>query len=106
MKVNGKMYPLWSQFVERKDEQIGGILEDFGDDGHFSSSEPMKTIITNIELRSNWAGDSAFFEVVGEDFGCGFNVQYGGISPANDITKKWLEFYGYGGHRWRIKKPI
>ena len=28
IEVNGKVYPLWGQFIERKDEWIGGILED------------------------------------------------------------------------------
>ena len=27
--VNNKQYPLWSQFVERKDEWIGGLLVDY-----------------------------------------------------------------------------
>ena len=28
-EINGKTYPLWSQFVDKKDEWIGGILEDY-----------------------------------------------------------------------------
>jgi len=31
MNVNGKEYPLWGQFVERKEEWIGGLLLDEGD---------------------------------------------------------------------------
>ena len=31
MEVNGKEYPLWSQFIERKGEWIGGILSDLVD---------------------------------------------------------------------------
>ena len=31
IEINGREYPLWSKFVERKAEWIGGVLEDFGD---------------------------------------------------------------------------
>lgn len=101
MEVNGKEYPLWSQFIERKDEWIGGILEDSGDS--FDRKMGMKnsqTIITDINLKPN-GKNSAFFEVEGKDFGCGFDVQHGGITAGEE---DWLTFYGYGGHSWRIKQ--
>ena len=101
MKVNGKEYPLWSQFVERKDEWIGGKLVDSGDshDRMFSGNEsPASTKITDIQLIPN-GKESAYFQVVGEDFGCGFDVGLGGVVGGED---GWITFSGYGGHRWQI----
>ena len=96
MIVNGKYYPLWSQFVERQAEWIGGVLQD-RDMGLVT-----ETVITGIELRPN-GSDSAFFSVNGKDFNCGFDVKYGGIFGESDPI--WSGFFGYGGHSWRIKKP-
>ena len=96
VEINGKEYPLWSQFVERKNEWVGGILED-RDMGMVAVTE-----ITDIELRPN-GEDDAFFEVCGKNFGCGFSTSVGGIGPGSG--EAWLNFYGYGGHHWRIKKP-
>jgi hypothetical protein len=94
MEINGKEYPLWSQFVKKQSEFIGGILVD--EDG----GPPTK--ITGIELVPN-GSESAFFRIKGEDFDCGFDVQFGGI--ACDSQKPgWLGFSGYAGHRFRIKK--
>ena len=100
--INGKTYPLWGQFVERKEEWMGGTLEDFGDsmDQHmFGADAHAITTITDITLEPN--GDSAMFCVEGEKFGCGFDVQFGGITAGEE---GWLTFSGYGGHRWRIQK--
>lgn len=94
MKVNGKEYPMWSQFVERKKEWIGGILEDH------DMGEIHATKITDIDLRPT-GEDLAFFEVIGKEFGCGFRVDIGGIGKGDD---GWITFYGYQGHKWRIKK--
>ena len=106
MEINGKTYPLWEQFVERQQEWIGGWIEDYGDsmDKIIFDGTTMKTIITKIELKPN-GEDSAFFEVFGEEFSCGFDVQYGGIIGGSDGDEEWLTFSGYGGHQWRIKKP-
>ena len=73
MEINGKEYPLWSQFVDRRDEFIGKplISEDMG-----MSTE---TIVTDVTLLPNGL-ESAMFTVHGEDFKCGFDVRYGGIS--------------------------
>jgi len=95
MKVNGKEYPMWSQFIEKKDKWIGGILEDH------DMGECVSTKITDITLEPN-GETSAFFSVEGEDFGCGFDVKVGGIGSGDE---GWLTFYGYGGHVWRIKEP-
>ena len=103
IEINGKVYPMWSQFVENKDKWIGGILDDSGDsiDRAIGLSEnSLQTEITDIELIPN-GKDSAFFQVVGKDFTCGFDVSTGGISGGEG--KDWLTFSGYGGHTWRIK---
>jgi hypothetical protein len=105
MKINGKVYPMWEQFVEKKNEFIGGILEDFGDSLDRTlmdaEEETHHTEITDIELRPN-GKDSAFFEIIGKDFGCGFDVAHGGITAGE---KDWITFSGYGGHEFRIRKP-
>lgn len=96
MIVNGKEYPMWSQFVEKKEEWIDGGLQDL--DTTFGDIP--ETTITDIQLLPN-GKDSAMFEVVGEDYSCAFDVQYGGITAGED---GWITFSGYGGHTWRIKK--
>ncbi len=96
--INGRHYPLWQQFVDRAHEWVGGTLEDHDS---LCGGTPMVTNITGIELRAN-GKDSAFFEVEGEDFGCGFDVAYGGIRGGEE---GWITFSGYGGHKWRIKAP-
>ena len=102
MTVNGKKYPLWGQFVGRKQEFIGGVLEDFGDkwDRTMYGCEGARTKITDVALIPN-GKDSAFFSVAGEDFTCGFDVRSGGIT---DGAEGWLTFSGYGGHIWRIQE--
>ena len=105
MIVNGKEYPLWSQFVERKEEWIGGILRDFGDNmdrAIFSDSLPMETEITDIQLKPNGEG-SAFFVVEGKAFRCGFDVGVGGIS--GEKCENGITMSGYGGHKFQIFRP-
>lgn len=98
--INGKIYPMWSQFVEKQDQFIGGILQDMGDKWDRSiGMKEMQTEITGIILRAN-GKDSAFFEVIGKEFICGFDVRHGGIKAGED---GWLTFSGYGDHTWRIK---
>lgn len=111
MEVNGKVYPLWGQFVEKKDRWIGGDLEDFGDvhANYCYGTRPAVTKIKDIMLMPN-GRESAFFAVVGEDFTCGFDVHHGGISCRGQEVG-WILFEGYGGHLWRIRgcsdeKPI
>ncbi len=103
--INGKHYPLWSQFVERKGEWIGGTLVDTGDDfdRHAMGMKPMETGIVDIVLRKN-GDDSAWFEVTGKDFNCGADVTVLGI-PASQDDLEWLEFRGYGNHRFKIRRP-
>lgn len=92
--INRKHYPMWSQFVDKQSNFIGGTLED-----HDMNITGL-TKITGISLGPN-GEDSAYFTINGEDFSCGFDVQYGGIGAGE---KGWITFYGYGGHVFRIKK--
>ena len=64
--INGRVYPMWSQFVEKKSEWIGGTLYDI------DMGVKNKTTITDIELIPN-GDDSALFRVKGEKFDCGFD---------------------------------
>ena len=103
MEVNGKYYPLWSQFVDKQEKWIGGTLEEYGDKfDRAMELEMMATEITKIELRPN-GEKSAFFEVHGKDFSCGFDVEHGGIAAGEE---GWITFNGYGGHLWRIKEKL
>lgn len=92
--VNGRVYPLWNQFVENAQKWAGGTLEDH--DMGMLMSTPIKT----IELIPN-GETSAFFQVIGEEFNCGFDVGYGGVVAGEN---GWITFNGYGGHTWRIKE--
>lgn len=67
--INGKTYPMWQGFIDKKDGFIGKSL----------SQEGSSTKITDVTLRPN-GSDSAMFEVHGEDFSCGFDVSIGGIT--------------------------
>ena len=101
IEINGRQYPLWSQFVERKDEWIGGILEEIGDSFPMMfdvGNNPM-TEITDITLLPN-GSESAMFHVAGELFSCGGDVSCLGIVGGE---KGWITLSGYGGHTWRIK---
>jgi hypothetical protein len=104
-EINGRTYPLWEQFVERQSEWVGGTLQDFGDSMDkaigLSDSNGMSTTILGIELFPN-GKDSAFFNVIGKQFDCGFDTESGGIGIGEE---GWITFHGYGGHSWRIKKP-
>lgn len=102
MEVNGKDYPLWSQFVERKEEWIGGILEELQDSFPQGVGKASQTEITDITLTPN-GDDSAKFNVEGKDYGCGFGVEYGGVVGGED---GWITFSGYGGHLWRIQQRV
>jgi hypothetical protein len=94
MEVNGKFYPMWGQFVEKKNRFIGGVLEDH-DMGMCE-----KTEITDIRLKPN-GENSAYFVVDGKDFSCGGDVSCLGITGGD---AGWLTFSGYGNHIWRIKE--
>ena len=81
--INGKTYTLWPQFVEKKNQWIGGDLIDFDHDVGLES----KTKIKDITFTPN-GKDSAMFSIIGEDFTCECDV----------------EFLGVGGHIDRYPK--
>jgi hypothetical protein len=99
--INGKYYPLWSQFVDRKAEWIGGTLEDFGDsfDSAFGLSGSTTTI-TDIALEPN-GKEHAAFSVIGANFTCGGSTEYLGVVGGEP---GWITLRGYGGHTWRFKQ--
>ena len=70
--IDGISYPLWSQFVEKKDEWIGGILRE---DNH-------STVIRDISLTKE--SNAIVFRVTGGTFSCAFNIAYGGAVPSNN----------------------
>lgn len=98
MIVNGKEYPLWSQFVERKNEWVGGTLHDLGGMLDHPCS---KTEIIDVTLVPN-GEDSAFFGFKGKGYDCGFDVKYGGVAGVDDPP--WLHFSGSYGLSFRVKK--
>lgn len=97
--VNGRHYPLWSQFVENKQRWIGGTLFDteYPEDG-------LKTEIIDVVLRPS-DGDSALFEFIGKDFTCGFDVRHGGIGGI-PIEEGWLPFSGPYGLSFQVKERM
>lgn len=92
--INGRVYTMWQQFVQKQDEWIGGTLVD-----HDPPSATTK--ITGISLAPN-GDDSAFFSIEGKRFNCGFDVRHGGIAP---VGPPGITFSGYRGHRFTIYKP-
>ena len=100
--INGKTYPILSRIIEKKGDYIGGELVDDGDDTNFLGIT-MKTKIVDIVLRPNGT-DSAWFEIVGEKFGCGFDTEHGGID-ASGASGSWLAFRGPLDHKFKIRKP-
>lgn len=75
--INGKVYPMWSQFIEKKDQWIGGILHDH---------ECESTKIKDIRLEPNGT-ESAVFIIEGEDYTCSFDVKHGGVGSPQIYSK-------------------
>lgn len=101
MEVNGKFYPLWGQFVEKKSEFIGGVLEDH-DNSFPATGEITPTRIKDIRLEPNGA-DEASFIVEGNDYTCAGSTSCLGVSGRGEPG--WITLCGYGGHTWRFRKP-
>lgn len=101
--INGKVYPLWSQFIEKKDRWIGGKLSDCGDsmDKNMGAGK-QETEITDVTLKPN-GKESAYFTIVGKDFSCGFDVRIGGISGKPGT--RGVTFSGYADHEFWIEEP-
>lgn len=77
--VNGKVYPMWGQFVMQKEDWIGGDLVE-----HDSILyRDIDTKIKDIALEPN--GESAMFCVIGEDFTFKTDVKYLGIGGTPSI---------------------
>jgi hypothetical protein len=83
--INGKTYPMWGQFVDKKEEWIGGTMME--SDRHCGNSPKEK--ITDIKMEPN-GEESALFLVCGETFNWSCDVRYIGIgcgdNPPNGIT--------------------
>ena len=86
--IDGISYPLWNQFVEKKDEWIGGELFEYN----------YSTIIKDISLTKE--SNAIVFRVTGEAFSCAFNIAYGGVVPGNNDS---ISFSAYS-MSFRIKK--
>lgn len=98
IRINGKSYPLWSQFVQNL-EWIGGTLQDLDPDSGSATGK-----IVSITLTPNGT-DSAFFNVdTAEGWGCGSDVRHLGVDCRPGLEPGWIHFVGYGGHRWRIRR--
>jgi len=81
--IDGISYPLWSQFVEKKDEWIGGELFEYN----------YSTIIKDISLTKE--SNAIVFRVTGEAFSCAFNVKYGGVVPNDPGVTDSISFSAY-----------
>ena len=80
---------IWEQLVDQKEEWIGGTLTEYADTMnilfinyiHFGCTPIIKTVIKDIVFQENGDfGDLRWFEIVGEDFSCGFDTSVAGIS--------------------------
>lgn len=74
--INGKVYPMWNQFVEKKETFIGEEMFSNEEGGGQSES----TIITDVTLEPN-GDDSAMISFIGKDYTCACDVRFCGISP-------------------------
>lgn len=91
MNNTKRKFPLWDQFIDRKDEWIGGKLTEDGE------STPIK------DIQMNQVGDGYVFSIVGEDWTDEFNVDYGGVSACGIPNS--IGFYCMGGLSFTITKP-
>lgn len=96
MEVNGRYYPMWGDFVKKKKKFIGGKLTEYSSYGN------PETTIKDITLTAN-GDDSAWFQVTGEDFRCGFDVQHGCLDPNVDGVGG-VGFSGTYGPHFRVQE--
>jgi len=86
--VNGKYYPLWQQFVDKKHLWIGGTL---------CCQEGTPTTITDVFLEPN-GDNSATFGFKGTSYNCSFDVNYGGLCNRTEGPKECISFWlAFGG---------
>ena len=95
--INGKTYSLWQQFLDQREEWIGGKLVD-------TELSPMKTVITDVIFEEN-GGDSAKFGFKGEDFECWFDVKIGGVGGGPCPDKNGICFSNQYGGSFYVVKP-
>ena len=91
-EINGKVYPMWNQFLDAEKEWIGGTLI------NIDMGLTAETKITGVILEKN--GDkSEIFGFKGEDFDCTSDVRYVGIGHEKPNYKDFLclstQYSGY-----------
>jgi len=97
--INGKVYPMWSQFVEKKEGWIGGSMID--SDSIMGDAE--ETEITDVSLIPNGT-ESAMMIFHGKDYDCSFDVRYCGIGGGDSNKVGYLELCTTFGNTFYIKK--
>lgn len=97
--INSKTYPMWSQFVERKNEWVGGKM--FEVDSVMGAT-PM-TEIVNIELVPN-GPESAMICIRGIDYDCCADVQYCGIGGTDQLQPGFLAIFTQFGSTYYIQQ--
>lgn len=99
---------IWEQLVDKRAKWIDGVLVDEGDSMDrrmgMVPEGGMMTTITGMSFEP-CGEDAMMFSVIGKDFTCGFNTQYGGIDGSRCKDGR-MAFAGYGGHTWYIKEPV
>ncbi len=99
MIINGKEYPMWSQFVEKKDQFIGKKMFDVD---NIMGKSP-ETIIVDVTLEPN-GDDSAMICFIGKDYDCCCDVGYAGVGQSS--VKGYMCIYGYSMNFYIESKEI
>jgi hypothetical protein len=93
---------IWARMAERSDEWVGGTLIDCDNDPLVDTPEGgFRTRITGLTWKPN--GDSMYFTVEGEDFSCGADRRWLGVSAS--AYGDGFRFSGYGGHEFHMLRP-
>ena len=96
-EINGKTYPMWSQFAEGKEKWIGGVLQEIDS---IMGAAP-ETAITDVTLGPN-GDESAIITCHGKEYSCGYDVKYCGVGAGEE---GWLTIYSQWGDGFRVKRP-
>lgn len=99
LEVNGKTYPMWSQFVEKKEKWVGGEM--FSVDNMLGPAPP--TRIIDVDLIPN-GDDSAMICFRGEDYDCTSDVQYCGIGTPHPEYPDHLAIHCFFGMEFYIRQ--
>lgn len=89
--INGKFYPMWSQFVDKKENFIG--REMIETDNLMGAKQP--TLITDVTLEPNGI-DSAMISFHGQHYSFGVDVKHLGIG-AKDTYPGYLNLTTFFG---------